>query len=73
MMLHCVVLLTYLQSADKEIDALHIRLEAVKQKGQAMAKYFCDNRPKFLDVVFLEMKKFMDEFNRVIQVSVWVL
>jgi len=37
-----------------------------------MAKYFCDSRPKFLDVVFLEVKKFMDEFNKVIEVSVWV-
>ena len=43
-------------------------LAAVREKGKELAHYFCDNRDNFLNLVFVEIKNFTDEFTLTVKV-----
>ena len=58
------------QWAEATLVSLLNDLKSVKDKGQDLANYFCDDDDdNFLESVFLEIKHFLEEFQRTVKVS----
>ena len=58
-----------MQSAEEKLSQLSAGLESVKEKSEEAAKYFCDNRQDFVEVVFQEVSHFKHELQKSIKVK----
>ena len=59
---------SHTQSAEEKLGVLYTKLGEVRDQGKVAAHYFCDDRNDFLDMVFVEVKEFTDEFKKTVKV-----